>query len=240
MFITMSNKIPLSVIIIYNSHVENKFLEQTKKSVEVFTQVILFDVGDKPIINFAKVRNEAIQKSTNKYVLFIDSDEILTKDSLRQIKKIINDNYYDLVSVVRSDFFLGKKLNFGEAGAIHLVRMGKKDNLKFVREVHETVEIKPTYKVTGSNISLLHYSHPSITQFFSKITHYSYLESRLRSESSTWSLLFELLFFPPFKFLYNFFIKQGYRDGMRGFIYAVIMSLHSLFVRINLLEQKKN
>ncbi|NCN87460.1 MAG: glycosyltransferase [Candidatus Pacebacteria bacterium] len=235
----MSNKIPLSAIVIYNSKAENKFLAETKKSVGKFSQLILFDVGDRPIIDFAKVRNEALKRATNKYVFFIDSDEMLSQDSLVQIKKVIDDNYYDLVSVVRSDYFLGKKLNFGEAGSIHLVRFGKKDKIKFIRQVHETVEIKPIYKVTGSNISLLHYSHPSITQFFSKISHYSSLESRLRNISSINSLLFELLLFPPFKFIFNYLIRQGYRDGIRGFIYAFLMSLHSLFVRINLVEKRK-
>lgn len=234
----MSNKIPVTAIIIYNSKANNKFLTKTKQSVTEFSQLILFDVGNTPITDFSKVRNDAIQKATNQYVFFIDSDEVLTSDSLSQIKKIVQEKYYDLVSVVRSDYFLGKKLSYGEAGAIHLVRLGKKDKLRFVRQVHETVEIKPTYKATGSNISLLHYSHPNITQFFSKISHYSHLESKLRKVNSITNLVFELIFFPPFKFLFNFFIKQGYRDGMRGLIYAMLMSLHSLFVRINLVEKR--
>jgi glycosyltransferase involved in cell wall biosynthesis len=239
MFITMSNKIPLSVIIIYNSQAENPILHKTEQSVKDFAQLILFDVGDQPVIDFSKVRNTAIKQAQYPYVLFIDSDEVLTKASIVKIEKIIKDNHYDLVSVMRSDFFLGKQLYYGEAGSIHLVRFGKKDKIKFARSVHETVVIKPNYLMTGSDITLLHYSHASISQFFSKITYYSYLDSRLRKDNSFFGLLFELIFFPPFKFLFNFLIKQGYRDGVRGFTYAIVMSLHSLFVRVNLFEKIK-
>lgn len=233
----MKSKIPVSAIIIYNSKAENKYLDRTKQSVDSFAQTILFDVGDRPIRNFSQVRNEALKQATQNYVFFIDSDEELVEESLPIIRQFVEKDYYDLISVNRSDFFLGKRLKYGEAGNINLVRFGKKDKIEFHRSVHETVLIDPNYHMTGSDILLLHYSHHSITQFIQKVSYYSFLESRLRKQEINFSLWFELLFYPPFKFLFNFFIKQGYRDGMRGCIYALLMSLHSFFVRVNLFEK---
>lgn len=237
MSITMSNKIPLSVIIIYNSKLDNIYLDNVKESVKVFDEIILFDSGDKPIKDFAKVRNLAIKKAHNDYVFFIDSDEVLSKSSIKEIKEIIKEEKYDLISVIRRDIFIGKQLKYGEVGSIHLVRLGKRDKLIFTRSVHETALIKSDYKLTGSKIKLLHYSHPSLSSFFDKVAWYAYLEANFRKQKADFGLLVELIFFPPLKFLFNFLIKQGYRDGVRGFIYATLMSLHSLFVRINLFEK---
>lgn len=237
MSITMKSKLPISAIIIYNSKAENKYLKNAKESVSSFAQTILFDVGDGPIKNFSQIRNQAIKLADQDYVLFIDSDEELTRKSLPKIKRIVEQKFYDLVSVNRSDYFLGKRLRYGEAGNIHLVRLGKKEKLKFHRSVHETVQIDPKLKMTGSDILLLHYSHASISDFLKKVSYYSFLESQLRKQKIDFSLWFELLFFPPLKFLFNFFIRQGYRDGVRGLIYALIMSLHSFFVRVNLFEK---
>jgi glycosyltransferase involved in cell wall biosynthesis len=233
----MKSKIQLSVIIIYNSTADNLFLEKTKQSVSDFDEVILFEVGSKPINNFAKVRNTAIKKAKNDYVMFIDSDEVLVKSSILEIKQFVEEKKYDLISVVRTDVFMGEELKYGEAGAIHLVRLGKRDKLRYNRAVHETVVVTSDLKLTGSNVKLIHYSHVSLSIFLNKVARYSYLESRLRTQKPDLGLLVELLFFPPLKFLYNFLIRQGYRDGVRGFIYAVIMSLHSLFVRVNIFEK---
>ena len=237
MFIIMNSKIPLSVITIYSSSVENSYLSKVKDSVKDFDQVILFDTGDKPIHDFSKVRNVAMKEASHDYVLFIDSNEVLTRSSVKKIEKIVKEKKYDLVSVLRTDIFIGKQLKYGEAGSIHLVRLGKREKMVFTRAVHETVVIKSNYKLSGSSIELLHYSHPNLSSFLDKISRYAYLESRFRKQKPSFGLLIELLFFPPLKFLFNFLIKQGYRDGVRGFIYAVIMSLHSLFVRINLFEK---
>lgn len=237
MSIIMKSKIPLSVIIIYNSKADNLFLTKTKQSVGDFDEVILFDVGSEPIKDFSKVRNTAIKKAKNDYVMFIDSDEVLVKSSIAEIRKFVEEKKYDLISVVRTDVFMGKELIYGEAGAIHLVRLGKRDKLKYNRAVHETVMVNSDLKLTGSSIKLIHYSHASLSSFLNKISRYAYLESRLRTQKPSFGLLVELLLFPPLKFLYNFLIRQGYRDGVRGFIYAVIMSLHSLFVRVNIFEK---
>jgi len=42
---------------------------------------------------------------------------------------------------------------------------------------------------------------------------------------------FAIIFYPMGKFLSNYFIKQGFRDGGEGFVHATLMSFHSFLVR---------
>jgi hypothetical protein len=141
MCIFMSNKLPLSIIVILNKQVENHVLPLVLESLDRAEQVIAFDTGIDPVTDFAKVRNDALKKAHHEYVLFVDSDEVLTKKSWQEIEKIVGEGTADLVSILRSDIFHGRELKGGEAANQRLVRMGKKNKIKFVRPVHEIVEV---------------------------------------------------------------------------------------------------
>ncbi len=229
----MSDKLPLSAIVIANKKGKNPVLYKVLDSLSQAEQIIVFDTGEQPIEDFAKVRNEALLKANQEYVLFVDSDEVLTKSSWVEIKKIVADGQADLVSILRSDIFLGKELLGGEAANQRLVRMGKKDKIKFIRPVHEVVVVDKDAQLLTSNIKLLHHSHPDIFSFFEKISFYSFIDALMRREKDNFYLISSMLFFPPLKFIFNWTVMGGYRDGMRGLVYVVLMSLHSFFVRVN-------
>lgn len=225
-------KLPLTAIIIYNSVHENSVLPQTLASLADAEQIVKYDVGAEPIADFSQVRNNSLELANQNYVLFVDSDEVVTRGSWREIRQIVEKGEADLISVLRSDVFLGREMKGGEASRQRLIRMGKTKKMKFVRPVHEMVEVGATDRVLVSQIKLLHYSHQSITEFIGKIAFYAKLEAKLRHESDRVYLLFAMLFFPPLKFLVNMLVLGGYRDGLRGVVYAAIMSLHSFFVRV--------
>lgn len=229
----MSDQIPLSVIVIANKQAANPVLSQVLDSLLPAKQVIIFDTGIKPVTDFAKVRNESLHKASEDYVLFVDSDEVVTKPSWKEIKKIVSEGQADLVSILRSDIFLNKELLGGEAANQRLVRMGKKEKIKFIRSVHEVMMVNKDDKLLISNIKLHHHSHLSIFSFFEKVSFYSLIEASLRKEKDTLYLISSMLFFPPLKFIFNMTVMSGYKDGMRGMIYAVLMSLHSFFVRVH-------
>lgn len=229
----MNKQVALSVIIIYNPRVENLSLNQVLKSVAPASDLVLFDAGEKSIQDFSEVRNRALLKAREKYVLFVDSDEIVTKDSWEIIAKIVSEGRTELVSVLRSDIFLGKELKGGEGSNQRLVRMGKKEKLLFERKVHEVIKVEKNTEVLISQIKLLHHSHESIGEFFAKVAFYSRVEAEYRQEKDKVHMLVAMIFYPVGKFLLNLIFRHGYRDGMRGLSYAVIMSLHSLFVRIH-------
>ena len=118
--------------------------------------------------------------------------------------------------------------------------MGKKNIINWQRPVHECLEKKTI--IFKSKIIIKHFAHSSIYEFLNTIKNYAWLEAnyRLKKQKRMISLpktvYLELIFYPVGKFILNYFIKLGLLDGWRGLAYAVIMSLHSLFVRIFLYE----
>ena len=91
--------------------------------------------------------------------------------------------------------------------------------------------------VQPSEITLLHYAHPSLSQFWDSIVKYAQLEAEYRHKKNQFFTVWRLLFFPLGKFGYAFFLKLGFLDGWRGLSYSFWMSLHSLLVSSFLYEK---
>lgn len=181
------------------------------------------------ITDFSAVRNYALKQVTTPWVLFLDSDEILPIQAEQEIANIISTDLYDGMYLSRTDYFLGKAVRYGEAGTTELLRLFKVDHGKFTRNVHEVVQLKG--RVGQSSISIDHFSHENIVGFINKIKSYAFLDAQTRTHSLFENTL-QMICFPPAKFILNYLIKLGFLDGYRGLIYALCMSMHSLFVRV--------
>ncbi|HEX7017811.1 MAG TPA: glycosyltransferase family 2 protein [Patescibacteria group bacterium] len=246
-------KLPLTVIILTNR--TDARLTKALKSVTWAEQIVVVDttghltftaeqrslitnliVQPTPTdsFDFSKLRNNALHHAHHDWVFFLDSDEWFPSKWLPRLQKYIETSSCYAISIWRSDIFLGQEMKHGEVGKVRLVRFGKKQYLRFARPVHE---IPFTDKfVCLSPIEIKHTSHTSVADFLRKVTWYAQREAKYRFETGQKYSLLQLIFYPPAKFGLNFFLKLGFLDGWRGFIYALVMSLHSLFVRIYLYE----
>lgn len=207
----------ISAIILNSDH---RNIEKTLESVKWCDETI---VWTRPINgNFAQARNEAMATAKNDWVLFVDSDEILSSPI------IVNDNF-DGYFLPRRDIFWNHKLRFGEAGSTKLLRFGKKSAGKWQRKVHEYWDIKNAGALDGI---IRHYPHPTINDFIRQINYYTDIDVNEQKKFS----YFRLFLNPPGKFILNYFLKLGFLDGMPGLVYAFMMSFHSLLVRVKMWE----
>lgn len=220
-----------SEIIIVDNQSANDWLKLAKKY-----HFRLLKWPDK-INNFSQVKNWACSLALHHWVFFVDSDEIIDQSAKQIIKQIIKDDNYGLVTVRREDYFLGRKINFGEVGNCRFIRLAKKELAKWHRPVHEHLAQKVVpYQ---SAIVLKHYAHQGVSDFLASVSYYAYLEAKYRFNHklvSKQQVYLEMIFYPVAKFIGNYFFKLGLLDGYRGLIYASLMSFHSLLVRIFLHE----
>lgn len=192
---------------------------------------------DKPITDFALERNALLAKlakAPGDWVLFVDSDEVVSDDLAAEIRLKIQDLKYQGYYLRRLDNFWGRTLHFGETGNIKLLRLAKKDSGKWERKVHEVWNVSG--KVGELKNPLLHFPHPTISEFIDSINRYTDIDTAELSREGKKFSCFTALANPIGKFLVNYFLKLGFLDGNAGLVYAFMMSLHSLTVRVKLYD----
>lgn len=178
------------------------------------------------ITDFAAARNQLMSSAQADWILFLDSDEELSV-AINPAKLDKRFNY----SFKRQDWFLGKKLKFGETASVQLVRLVQPGTGHWQGKVHEEFVSRLLLRLLPQRI--LHRRQISLSEFLDRLNWYS----SLRAEESTRFTLFELIFYPWVKFVKNYFWRLGFFDGLPGLAMAFFMSFHSLAVRIKQYEK---
>ena len=192
--------------------------------------------------DFAKQRNFGLEHAKGNWILFLDSDELISEALKAEILKVIaldenGKSHYSAYRFKRRDFFWGKELHYGETLSRRKngkIRLMKKNSGKWSGTVHE--EFITTHPVSDFNGFIDHYSHESIATFLEKVNMYSSIRAKELKNSSVQFSTLKMIFYPLGKFIYTYVIKLGFLDGAAGFVYSFMMSFHAFLVRAKLLN----
>ncbi len=217
--------------------VDDNSIDQTPKLAKKFgAKVYLRDMGK----DYSSQSNFGMEKATNKWVLFVDADEVVTDKLRSEILEITSQErgvagYY----IKREDTIWGRKIKYGEAGNVRLLRLVKKGSGKWTRRVHPNFEIRG--KTSSLNNILYHYPHRSVSQFIESVNRWSTWHAMANKEEGKTSSLFKIIFMPVGHFVKNFIFRLGFLDGIYGFVFAIIMSFHSFLAwgKLLLLQKKE-
>lgn len=186
--------------------------------------------------DFASQRNFGLKKAQYKWVLFIDSDEIVPRSLAKEIQSQIKSTATNF-NLKRQDWFLGRKLNFGETSRVRLTRLVQPGTGQWQGKVHEIFKSKLPLKTLKQ--PLYHQRSLTIKDFLSRLNHYTDIRAQQLLDQHQPFKLFQLLIYPPAKFLQNYILRLGFLDAFPGLSLAFLMSLHSLMVRIKLYDIQK-
>jgi len=184
--------------------------------------------------NFSSQRNFGLSKAKNEWILFIDSDEIVSDALAYEISNAVglkdqNLGNFNGFYIKRSDFIWGKQLKYGETGGMKILRLGRKGKGVWKGMAHERWHIEAP---VGSLINpIFHFPHGDLEEFLKEINFYTDIKARELGNKKTNVFFWTILLYPLGKFMVNYILKRGFMDGMPGLILAVIMSFHSFLVR---------
>lgn len=184
----------------------------------------------KNIVDFAAARNALLATVKTTWVLYLDSDEELSPELVSEIKTVINNPHaLSAYRLIRQDYFMGRVLHGGEVAHTPVLRLARRDYGHWIRPVHEVwVPTDSSNNPVGQlKHPLFHRPHSDLKSFWNKIDRYSEIEATYRYSLGITSSIFHIFFYPLGKFLQNYLIRRGYRDGVVGFIHATLMSFHS-------------
>lgn len=186
------------------------------------------------ITDFAQARNQTLALVDTDWVFFLDSDEVVPKETAAKIRDAIKNQKISGIWLKRQDIFYGRALRWGEAGGQWLLRIGRREALHFERPVHEVAVIKGQQLRLHATVH--HFAHANISEFWQAISSYSQLEAKYRLKQGEGFSLIQLVCYPLGKWIVNYIFKGGLFDGWRGLVYAYVMSCHSLMVRVFIYE----
>jgi glycosyltransferase involved in cell wall biosynthesis len=199
------------------------------------------------------------------WVFLLDADEALTPELAEEMRRAIQDPQFDGYYVALQMFFLGRVLRHGGAGFYKLslfrrgmgrfeCRLKDQDVSMADMEVHEHVIVRG--KSVKLKNPLLHHNVESISRYIQKHDEYSnwdaqvWLEGEANSAELPPSLcgnqaqrrrwLRKRLFALPgsslMLFIYRYFFRLGFLDGVPGLIYCGFQGIQFFHIKAKIYE----
>lgn len=234
----MNSTIRLSVIIITLNEVDN--IRACLESVAWADEIVVLDCGSeddtiaicreftsKVIVNrqwpgFGPQKNMALDHATGEWVFSIDADERVTPQLKKEIESIIHSDStkYNIYSVPRQAFFLGKAMKHGGWWPDYVARLFPRGRARFSKDlVHEKIIFEG--KAIRMKHPLLHHSYTSLEQVLDKVNCYSSAGARQAVQQNRRGSLGKALMRGAWAFFNAYMVRAGFLDGQEGFIAAI-------------------
>lgn len=178
----------------------------------------------------ADQRNAGIAIARNHWVLALDADEVVTRELRESLARLTRSGQiFPTAYRVRSrNWHLGQELRHGPWGRDWKVRVFSRDQRFEVRRVHEN--LATLERVGQLDGALLHYPYRDVSHQVSKIATYArWAAEDLRSRGRK-TKLSDLLVRPAWRFVRDYLVLSGWRDGAPGFVVSAV-SAFSVFLK---------
>ncbi len=206
--------------------IDNQSADATAKvALALHARVLKFAVSG----DFAMERNFALDQVKSGWVLFVDADETVPADLAQEIVNAIKNPRIHGYFLPRIDFMWGRQLKYGDTGTVNLLRLGQAGQGRWSGRVHETWQISgPAGRLSHP---LIHRPHPTLEKFLQKINFYSSVRAGELYDAKKTASIWQVIVYPPAKFVFLWLVKLGFLDGMPGLIHAMTMAFYTFLVR---------
>jgi len=245
--------IPVSVVIVTKD--EERNIKDALESVREFEDVVVLDafstdgtveicrrytprVFQQEWTGYARQKQAAVDLAEKEWVLILDADERVTPELRRELIGKIGEGARDGFYLPRKNFFLGKWIRHSGWWPDYTLRLFRKQvsHVEY-REVHEKVVVKGSVGYLKEPVE--HYTYRTIADYLRKMEHYSTLSANELFQRKSAPPLLSMMANPVYVFIKMFFLRQGFRDGMYGFILAGLYGYYTFLKYAKLWEKRR-
>ena len=231
----------LSVIVITRNEEMN--LPRCLLSVEFADEIVVVDSGSsdrtveiarehgarvfsKAWEGYGKSKQHGLDRARGDWILSIDADEVVQPELAMEIRTAIaGRSQYAGYFIPRKTEFLGRWIMHSGWYPDPVLRLFRRDSGRFSEDaVHESVVLQGS--AGRLDHDLLHYSYPSLENYFDKFNRYTSIAAREAYERGRRAGVYDLVVRPAAKFIKQYVIKRGFLDGIEGLILAVLSSCY--------------
>jgi glycosyltransferase involved in cell wall biosynthesis len=195
----------------------------TDKTIEI-CQKYTDKVYRREFDDFSNQRNFGLEKIKSEWVLVVDSDERVSAQLKDEIKQKLTGLGFEGYRIPRKNYFLGKWIKHCGWYPDYTLRLFR-NTTNFRGQVHEKVEIQGPIKNLDN--PFVHFTYRDIRQFIKKADQYTTLDAYEMYSNGRKFKLIDILVNPMWRFIRMYFIKQGFRDGIQGFILSILYFVYA-------------
>jgi len=219
------------IIVVDSGSTDNTVAISKKRGAEVY---------HKSWEGYGPAKQEAVRRASGEWILSIDADEVVTPELGREIKDIVSGE------LPYSGYYLKRKTMFMNRWIYHcgwypdyILRLFRKSAGDFSDSaVHEKVIVggKKGY-LSGE---LLHYSYRTMEQYFDKFNRYTSLGAEEAYRAGRRAGWYEITVRPLAAFFKHYIARQGFKDGLEGFIISALSSMGVMTKYLKLREMVRD
>ena len=175
----------------------------------------------------AAQRNAGIQAARNRWILALDADERATMQLRAEISQVVaGRNPTHAASRMKfRNHYLGRELRHGPWGRDWHVRLFTNERRFICNRVHEHLEpIEDVGALTGP---IVHHPYRDLAHHVSKIVKYARWGADDLHARGREARMRDLVGRPSWRFVRDYFVYAGWRDGAVGFVAAALSSFAS-------------
>jgi len=192
---------------------------------------------------YQRMRHLAVQAASHEWVLQIDADERMTEPLKHRLQALVEDPSIDVVRIHILFWYFGGWVRHGGFFSYQYPRFFRRQ-VFLSRYKEQTVQAHGDWAALDGvsrtlalppEYHLLHYAYPTVEKYICKtLGMYARIEAEQYFQDGQRVSLLRLLGEPAKALAGRFLLKGGYRDGLRGFILAVLYAVYRFTIWANL------
>ena len=196
-------------------------------------------------LGFGPQKQFAVEAARHDWVLCLDADERVTPALQTAIESALEIGQNSVSTAAaphayrfpRCNRFLGRYLKHGEGYPDWSLRLFNRRHARWSDDaVHE--KVVSDGKIGTLAGDLLHDSAESLSSYLTKQNRYTSLAADMALAAGKRSSLGRVALSPLVRFIKFYFIRQGFRDGLPGFVHIAIGCFNSMIKYAKMLERQ--
>lgn len=217
--------------------VDMESTDNTKKIAKQYTDKVF----NHPYLSYVEpARNFAIAKASGDWVLVVDPDEMIPASLGSKLRQIAEEDGVDFVRLPRRNLVFDQWLKYSRWWPDYNIRFFKKDYVTWSDAIHRPpvtqgrgIDLDPKLE-----LAIVHHHYRTIDEYLLRLIRYTNQQSKeLTSEGYQFSLT-DLINKPIGEFLSRFFAGEGYKDGLHGFVVALLQAFSTLVVYLKIWQKE--
>ena len=194
----------------------------------------------------------------HRWIFHLDADEIFTPELRDEVAQAVRDERFQAYRVPSKTMFQGRWLRYSGMYPTYQVRLARQPEFRFRQVGHGQKEDIDPDRIGTLRNPYLHYSFSKgMSEWFEKHNRYSTQEAeeslrQIESSYVDWKgvlsknparrryalreISCRLPFRPFFRFVYMFFARLGFLDGLAGFRYCCLLAVYEFMIEVKVRE----